>query len=144
MDLATYWNEFVGFDIYPPISRMGMSLGFLLNGSGHDSPRIATAAIAFIGIWSSTRIARRLVSSDRADAAEFWTIIFGITGVLTVQFLFWTIDSGRWWWSVVAGILAGLNVLVKYNYGIVLVIACVSGLALEPLVRRLMRGAPES
>lgn len=143
LDFVAFYKEFMGDALYPPLGRAAMGVGFLVFGSGFDAPRIMTAIIAIFGVWLSARLSRALVGAESAERAEFWTVIFALSGFLYIAyastamtecwsafgniaaglFILRAIRLGKAWPAFVGGAAAGLTILIKYNYGAILIIA---------------------
>src|SRR5262249_40163301 len=79
------FEAFVRPDIYPPLGRAALGLGFLFEGAGGTPPRVAAAVAGALAILLAARLARRVVAPERADAAAFWTVLFGATCGLGVR-----------------------------------------------------------
>lgn len=81
-DLA---REIVRTDYYPPLGRLGLSLGFLGGSSSFDAPRITTIAAFGVLLVATALLARKLVPAPLRAHASFVAVLCGATSWLATQ-----------------------------------------------------------
>lgn len=138
-----FWGLFLTSDIYPPLGRLGMSLGILVCGDSWESTRLATAAAWICAMALCAILAARAAPPSLAPMAVFGTLVFALSGWLPVAYgrtallepwcllslsaaalsLVILADHKTKKAAVAAGLLVFASVLVKYNYGAMMVLA---------------------
>lgn len=148
-DLEAFGRELVRPATYPPFGRLALALGFLFGDVGFAAPRV-TSCLAFVAtLWLATRLVRRLVDAEDVALAEFVTVLLCGLSWLSVQYartafletwcgfafalgallLVRATEAPSRTRIALCGAFVGCELLVKYSYGFVFLVAVVCALA---------------
>jgi hypothetical protein len=118
VDFPGWLSALARTDYYPPLGRLGLSLGFFLFGSGFEAPRTISAVVWWLLLLACAAFAQRIGAEGSSKPQPWrglaapWAVAFGASSWLCL------IHANTCFlevWSGLAGALGGLGLLAAFR-----------------------------